>query len=101
MSWSAWGETLLHMLDYQHASAIKQRGEHVQARMAEKHDALLAHMHRLQLPSKPVEPYPHKCPGCGSHEFRRHHGVRICAYCRTAESGCVEAPFILGQGLTP
>lgn len=24
-----------------------------------------------------------KCRGCGSLEFRTHHGKRICAYCRS------------------
>lgn len=24
-----------------------------------------------------------KCECCGSREFRHHHGVRICAYCRS------------------
>lgn len=25
---------------------------------------------------------PSKCPGCGSHEFRNHHGKQVCSYCR-------------------
>lgn len=25
----------------------------------------------------------HKCPGCGSHEFREHHGAKACVWCRT------------------
>ena len=27
---------------------------------------------------------PGKCPGCGSHEFHKHKGRTICAYCRIA-----------------
>lgn len=23
-----------------------------------------------------------KCPGCGSHEFRKHHLRTVCSYCR-------------------
>lgn len=26
-----------------------------------------------------------KCPGCGSHEWRQHNNVRICAYCRCGQ----------------
>ena len=25
---------------------------------------------------------PSKCPGCGSHEYRNHHGKQVCSYCR-------------------
>ena len=28
---------------------------------------------------------PAKCPGCGSHEWRQHNNVRICAYCRSGQ----------------
>ena len=26
-----------------------------------------------------------KCAGCGSHEWRQHNNVRICAYCRSGQ----------------
>ena len=32
-----------------------------------------------------LEPSPAKCPGCGSHEWRQHNNVRICAYCRSGQ----------------
>lgn len=28
---------------------------------------------------------PAKCHGCGSHEWRQHNNVRICAYCRSGQ----------------
>ena len=31
------------------------------------------------------EPVKAKCPGCGSHEWRQHNNVRICAYCRSGQ----------------
>ena len=33
--------------------------------------------------AKPVKPA--KCPGCGSHEWRQHNNVRVCAYCRCGQ----------------
>lgn len=42
----------------------------------------------------------HKCPGCGSHEFRLHAGRNVCVYCRTSQS--VAAPvWIDGAGMIP
>lgn len=32
-----------------------------------------------------LKPDPAKCPGCGSHEWRQHNNVRICAYCRSGQ----------------
>jgi predicted Zn-ribbon and HTH transcriptional regulator len=25
---------------------------------------------------------PSKCPGCGSREFKNHHGKQVCSFCR-------------------
>lgn len=34
----------------------------------------------------PVDVSPaSKCAGCGSHEWRQHNNVRICAYCRSGQ----------------
>lgn len=42
----------------------------------------------------------HKCPGCGSHEFRLHAGRNVCVYCRTSQS--VAAPVLYdGAGMIP
>lgn len=33
----------------------------------------------------PASPRATKCHGCGSHEWRQHNNVRICAYCRSGQ----------------
>ena len=34
---------------------------------------------------KELKAEPSKCAGCGSHEWRQHNNVRICAYCRSGQ----------------
>lgn len=41
---------------------------------------------RFDLPYRiaPIEPdSPSRCGSCGSREFRKHAGARICSYCRS------------------
>lgn len=42
-----------------------------------QHDAIEARIERVAAPVK--------CPSCGSHEWRQHNNVRICAYCRSGQ----------------
>lgn len=98
MSWANWGDTMAFMLDYK-ADKSRERIEFEQARIAKQHNELMARLHREAKP-KPVTRNAHKCPGCGSHEFKLHDGRSVCVYCRTSQS--VAAPvWIDGAGMIP
>lgn len=47
-------------------------------RKAESRASRLAELYG---PPKP-RAAPSKCPGCGSREFKSHHGKKVCSFCR-------------------
>jgi hypothetical protein len=49
---------------------------------AKRSNELMEQMHKTRKPAVSPTFSKTECPCCGSREFVRHHGVKICAYCR-------------------
>ena len=86
MSWEALGAfpaALAVFYGFQRANA-----EHAAAQSQyEQHKARVDNAIQVlaMLPPKARTSQAVKCHGCGSHEWRQHNNVRICAYCRSGQ----------------
>ena len=70
------------------AQEARMRADQMQREVQIKMQEMQMQHAMMLMASKPTNgrgSHSAKCPGCGSHEWRQHNNVRICAYCRSGQ----------------